>query len=353
MKALILAGGTGSRLRPFTHSIAKQLLPVANKPVLEHCIETVRDVGVTDVGIIVGDHADEIASVVGTGARFGVDITYIRQDEPLGLAHCILIAQDFLGDDDFVMYLGDNILADGIAEAAQAFRTARPDAHIMVVPVADPRSYGVAEVDEAGRVLRLVEKPAEPVSDLAVIGVYFFTPAVHDAVHAIKPSARGELEITDAMQHMVTTGRPVIAGVYGGYWKDTGKPEDLLECSRILLERLDTDLAGEIDDRTTVTGTVVIEAGAKVIGSTLIGPLVVGAGSVLTDCTVGPSVAIGRDCVLEGSTISDSIVLEGAGIRGIRALRGSIIGRRADLSVAAPTALRLLVGDHCYAEVGA
>ncbi|MBF6328267.1 glucose-1-phosphate thymidylyltransferase [Nocardia transvalensis] len=353
MKALILSGGTGTRLRPFTHSNPKQLLPVANKPVLEHCIEAVSRIGVSEIGIIVGDRLDQIAPVIEARDHPNAHITYIEQSKPLGLAHCVSIARDFLGDDDFVMYLGDNILGDGIADAAAAFRARKPDAHIMVAAVDDPRSYGVAEVEPDGRVLRLVEKPADPRSNLAIIGVYFFSAAVHDAVREITPSARGELEITDAIQHMSSAGRLVVAQEYAGYWKDTGKPEDLLECNRVMLERLDTSIAGEIDADTVVHGSVVIEAGAKVTRSVLAGPLAIAAGSVISDSTIGPGSAIGRDCLIEGSSIRNTIVLDAASINQVSGLHNSIIGRHADISgVSGPAPFRLFVGDHSYAAVG-
>lgn len=354
MKALVLSGGTGSRLRPFTHSTAKQLLPVANKPVLVHCLENIRDIGVTEVGIIVGDHADQISAAVGDGSELGLNITYIRQDAPLGLAHCISIAADFLGDDDFVMYLGDNILAGGIADAAATFRRDRADAHILVCRVEDPRAYGVAEVGPGGAVRRLVEKPAEPVGNLAVIGVYFFTPAVHRAVAAIRPSARGELEITDAIQHLVEEGSAVVADEYQGYWKDTGRPDDLLECNSVLLRKLTTDIQGELDDETVLDGTVVVEPGAKVFRSRLVGPVVIGAGSTVSGTTLGPDVSVGRYCVLENTKISHSILLEGGSVRDVSSLHGSIIGRWSDIGASpAATPGRLIVGDHAQAEVTA
>ncbi|NEB76599.1 glucose-1-phosphate thymidylyltransferase [Streptomyces sp. SID14478] len=354
MKALILSGGTGSRLRPFTHSTAKQLLPVANKPVLAHCLENIRDAGVTEAAVIVGTHAAEIAHVVGDGSAFGLDLTYLHQDHPRGLAHCVQLAADFLGDDDFVMYLADNVLADGITKAAHAFAAERTDALLLVQPVADPRAYGVAELGADGRVHRLVEKPAEPASDLAVLGVYFFTSRIHRAVAGLRPSARGELEITDAIQRLADDGAPVRAERYDGYWKDTGKAEDLLDCNRELLGRLPgPTVLGDVDAATTLSGPVVVEPGARVRGSRLVGPLVVAAGSTVTDCTVGPYVAVGPDCVLRHSSVADSILLEGAAVDGVPALYHSIIGRWARIGRSADAGHQLLVGDHANAEVAA
>ncbi|MFF4604081.1 glucose-1-phosphate thymidylyltransferase [Streptomyces sp. NPDC001339] len=357
MKALVLSGGEGTRLRPFTYSMAKQLVPVANKPVLVHCLENLRDIGVEDVGVIVGGHAAQIEATVGDGSQMGLRLTYIRQEAPLGLAHCVALAADFLGDDDFVMYLGDNILADGITEAAEVFRATRPDAQVLVTKVSDPRQYGVAEVDQDGSVLRLVEKPSTPRSDLAVIGVYFFTSAVHAAARAIRPSARGELEITDAIQYLVDQGRRVTAREYDGYWKDTGKIDDLLECNREILSRIDgrpAQRAGaEIDAESVIVGPVVLGPGARVVRSTLTGPLVIGPGSVLMGSTVGPYTAIGRDCVLEDTGVRDSIILEGAALQNVRDLRGCVIGRWAEVRTPGTpdTGRQLIIGDHTRAEV--
>ncbi|MER5665044.1 glucose-1-phosphate thymidylyltransferase [Streptomyces mirabilis] len=348
MKALILSGGTGTRLRPFTYSIPKQLVPVANKPVLLHCLENVRDMGVTQVGVIVGSQEDQIRAVVGDGSALGLDITYIPQHLPLGLAHCVLIARDFLGDDDFVMYLGDNMLVGGVTEAAKVFRTQRPDAGVLVTEVTDPRQFGVAELDSEGRVTAVVEKPLEPRSNLALIGVYFFTPAIHDAVARLRPSARGELEITEAIQGLVDRNHRVTAEQFTGYWKDTGNVDDLLDCNRVLLDTLHSDGdRGGVDTESLVLGEVVIEPGARIIGSRVEGPVVVGAGSTIRNSHIGPYTAVGRHCELSGAGISDSIILDGASIRDVLDIQGSLIGRWADVHVGdSHPRHRLLVGDH-------
>ncbi|MFF1479001.1 glucose-1-phosphate thymidylyltransferase [Streptomyces sp. NPDC058301] len=355
MKALILSGGTGTRLRPFTYSIPKQLVPVANKPVLLHCLENVRAMGVTEVGLIVGGQEEQIRAVVGDGSPLGLEITYIPQHLPLGLAHCVQIARDFLGDDDFVMYLGDNMLIGGTTEAAKAFQEQRPDAALLVTEVPDPRQFGVAEVDAEGRVLALAEKPPHPRSNLALIGVYFFTPAIHEAVAGLRPSARGELEITDAIQRLVEDGRAVSAERFTGYWKDTGNVEDMLDCNRVLLDALRAQgpYAG-VDPDSVLTGEVVLGPGAEIIASRVEGPVVVGAGTVIRNSHIGPHTAVGRDCELTGTGISDSIVLEGASIRDVQGIHGSLIGRWAD--VQAGTSLprrRLLVGDHSQISLSA
>ncbi|GAA2427482.1 glucose-1-phosphate thymidylyltransferase [Streptomyces macrosporus] len=351
MKALVLSGGSGTRLRPFSYSMPKQLIPIANKPVLEHVLENVRDLGVTEVGMIVGGWAQQIEAVIGDGSRLGVRVTYIPQEQPLGLAHCVQLARPFLGDDDFVMYLGDNMLPDGVAGIAEEFATHRPDAHVVVHKVPDPRAFGVVELDSEGRVTRLVEKPREPRSDLALIGVYFFTAAVHRAVRAIRPSARGELEITDALQWMLTHGGAIRASEYDGYWKDTGRAEDVLECNRRLLEQLRPGLVGEVDRRTEIDGRVVVEEGARVVRSRIEGPTIIGAGSVVEDSHVGPGTSVGRGCVLRDTRIAESIVLDGASITSVPDLYGSLIGRNA--VVGASARHRLVVGDHTRIEVAA
>jgi glucose-1-phosphate thymidylyltransferase len=354
VKALVLSGGSGTRLRPFSYSMPKQLIPVANKPVLEHVLDGVRALGVTEAAVVVGDWAPQIAAVIGDGSRLGLRVTYLRQDRPRGLAHCVALARDFLGDDDFVMYLGDNMLPEGVAGIAAEFAEQRPAAHVVVHKVADPRSFGVAELDPDGAVLRLVEKPEHPRSDLALIGVYFFTAAVHEAVSAISPSARGELEITDAVQWLVEHGAAVRASVYDGYWKDTGRVEDVLDCNRRLLDELRTSVAGEVDGASVLAGPVVIEAGARVVRSRIEGPVIVGAGSVVEDSHLGPHTSVGRGCVLRSTHLDYSIALDGASVAGVRGLHGSLIGRSAQVGAAHDTAHhRLVVGDHTRVEVPA
>ncbi|MFE6104077.1 glucose-1-phosphate thymidylyltransferase [Streptomyces laurentii] len=355
MKALVLSGGSGTRLRPFSYSMPKQLIPIANKPVLAHVLENIRAIGVTEIGVIVGDRVNQIQAVIGDGSALGVQVTYIQQDSPDGLAACVALARPFLGDDDFVMYLGDNMLPDGIEDIAAEFAAHRPSAQVVVHKAADPRSFGVAELDVDGRVERLVEKPSQPKSDLAVTGVYFFTSVVHEAVTAIEPSARGELEITDAIQWLVARGDEVKASVYDGYWKDTGRVEDVLECNRRLLDGLRTDILGEVDAASVLTGEVVVEAGARVIGSRIDGPAVIAAGSVIEDSHIGPHTSIGGDCVLTGADIGYSIVLDGATITEVRGLHASIIGRAASVgpsSIGEPRR-RLFIGDHTRVEVAA
>ncbi|MEV5986231.1 glucose-1-phosphate thymidylyltransferase [Streptomyces sp. NPDC052051] len=356
MKALVLAGGSGTRLRPFSYSMPKQLIPIVNTPVLEYVLRNILDLGVTEIGVVVGDRAHEIRQVLGDGSRFGAcRLTYLQQEAPLGLAHTVTIARDFLGDDDFVMYLGDNMLPEGITGIAEEFAAHRPAAHVVVHKVPDPRAFGVAELGPGGEVLGLVEKPRQPSGDLALIGVYFFTAAIHEAVRAIQPSSRGELEITDAIQWLVSSGADVRAGQYEGYWKDTGDVEDVLECNRHILESLRPAMEGDVDEASVLTGPVVVEAGAHIVRSRIEGPVVIGAGTVVEDSHIGPHTSIGRDCAVTASRLEYSIALDGASVTGVQGLRSSVIGRSARVGTVGQSTdrYRLVVGDHTRVEVAA
>ena len=353
MKALVLSGGAGTRLRPITHTSAKQLVPVANKPVLFYGLEAIRDAGVTEVGIIVGDTAAEIEAAVGDGSELGISVTYIRQDAPLGLAHCVLIARDFLGEDDFVMYLGDNFIIGGITELVQEFREGTYDAQILLTKVDNPSQFGVAELGPHGGVTTLVEKPKEPKSDLALVGVYMFRPVIHDAVLAIKPSARGELEITDALQWLIDEGRDVRPHLVTGYWKDTGRLEDMLECNRKVLESVEPLVLGSVDADSQLIGRVVVEEGAVIERSTVRGPAIIGRDSVVRDTYVGPFTSIYFGCTLEDTEIEHSIVLEESTIRGVGRIEDSLIGKQVEVSPssALPRAHRLMLGDHSRVSI--
>ena len=353
MKALVLAGGAGTRLRPITHTSAKQLVPVANKPVLFYGLEAIKDAGITDVGLVVGDTAAEIQAAVGDGSAFGINPTYIRQEAPLGLAHAVLVARDFLGDDDFVMYLGDNFIVGGISELIEEFRASEPDAQIMLTEVSDPRAFGVAELDEAGQVVGLEEKPDKPKSNLALVGVYMFTPAIHEAVRSLKPSWRGELEITEAIQWLIDNGNRVRSTTITGYWKDTGNVTDMLEVNRLVLETVEPLILGTIEGDCEIIGRVVVEPGAQVSGSRIVGPVIIGSGTKVTGCYIGPFTAIAQDCVIDDSEIEYSIVLRGASIRGVRRIEASIIGHHAEVTPAprVPKAHRLVLGDHSKVQI--
>jgi glucose-1-phosphate thymidylyltransferase len=348
MKGLILSGGKGTRLRPITHTSAKQLVPVANKPVLFYGIEAMAAAGITEVGIIVApETGDEIRSVAGDGTAFGLSITYVEQDEPLGLAHAVLTAEPFLGDSSFVMYLGDNLLRNGITDLVQTFESESPDAQILLTPVPDPENYGVAELSD-GRVARLVEKPPNPGTNLALVGVYMFTPVIFDAARAIEPSGRGELEITDAIQFLVDSGMRVDPHIVHGWWKDTGQVQDMLDANRLILDDLEERVDGEIVD-SRVEGRVVIERGARLERSTVRGPAIVGAGSRITDAYIGPYTAVGDDVTITDAELEYSIVLSGASIRDLEyRIEASLIGRNVSVGrgPSLPKAYRFVVGDN-------
>jgi glucose-1-phosphate thymidylyltransferase len=348
LKGLILSGGKGTRLRPITHTSAKQLVPVANKPVLFYGLEAMAHAGIREVGIIVApETGDEIRAAAGDGGSFGLSISYIEQDEPLGLAHAVLTAEPFLGGSPFVMYLGDNLLRDGIHDLVDTFRSEEPDALILLTPVSDPQNYGVAELRD-GRVARLVEKPNQPSTNLALVGVYMFTPHVFDAARSIEPSWRGELEITDAIQTLVDRGLRVDPHIVHGWWKDTGRVQDMLEANRLILDDLDERLDGELVD-SRVEGRVVVERGARLERATVRGPAIVGAGSRVTDAYIGPYTAIGDDVEIRNAELEHSIVLSGSSVHDLDSrIEASLIGRnvRIGRGPALPRAYRFVVGDN-------
>ena len=352
MKGLILSGGKGTRLQPITHTSAKQLVPVANKPVLFYGIEAMADAGIEDVGIIIAPQTgDEIRAAAGDGSRFGVRITYVEQDAPLGLAHAVLTAERYLDSQPFVMYLGDNLLQGGITDLVASFRSSRPDALILLTPVADPENFGVAEL-EGDRVVRLVEKPHEPATDLALVGVYMFTAGIHDAARAIEPSGRGELEITDAIQYLVDGGRRVESHIVRGWWKDTGRLDDMLEANRLILDRIEPRVDGELSE-SRCDGRVVVEPGARLQRTSVRGPAIIGAGARLTDCYIGPYTAIGEDCVICEAEVEHSILLAGSSVRNLEGrMESSLLGRNVTISrgVRQPKAYRFMVGDN--SEIG-
>jgi glucose-1-phosphate thymidylyltransferase len=353
LKGLILSGGKGTRLRPITYTSAKQLVPVANTPVLFFGIEAMAAAGIREVGIIIApETGGEIREAAGTGEQFGVNITYIEQDAPLGLAHAVLTAEPFLGDDPFVMYLGDNLLQGGIEDLVENFREHSPEALILLTKVPDPENFGVAELDGNGSVKRLVEKPKEPASDLALVGVYMFTPRIHEAAKAIQPSARGELEITDAIQWLVDNEHAVESHVVRGWWKDTGRLDDMLEANRLILETLERRVEGQLVDA-QIDGRVVVEEGAVLERTTVRGPAIIGAGAHLVDAYIGPYTAVGRHCQIESAEIEHSILLEGSSVKGLDGrMESSLLGRNVRIARGErqPRAYRFMVGDS--SEIG-
>jgi len=368
VKGLILSGGAGTRLRPITHTSAKQLVPVANKPILFYGIEHMAAAGITDIGIVVGETAAEIEAAVGDGSAFGVQVTYLPQEAPLGLAHAVLIARGFLGDESFAMYLGDNLLEQPLVGFVERFESDRrrsdtptleggeeaPAARILLCKVPDPQRFGVAEVGAAGEVVRLVEKPEEPPSDLALVGVYLFTPVIHEAVGAIEPSARGELEITDAIQWLIDHGHAVGHEVLAGWWLDTGKKDPLLESNARVLETLEPRIDGELKGSSRVEGRVVVEAGAELLDSHVRGPAIIGAGARVTSSYIGPFTAIGDGCEVLDSEVEHSVVMPGSRIIGVPRLIDSLIGRGCVVARTGlrPAATRLLLGDDSSVDLG-
>jgi glucose-1-phosphate thymidylyltransferase len=376
MKALVLAGGRGTRLRPITHTSAKQLVPVANKPVLFYGLEALRAAGVRQVGIVVSDPTEmlrpdhrtgemqtvmvnsqaEIRAAVGDGSRFGLEVTYLEQEAPLGLAHAVKISRDYMAGEPFVMYLGDNLIAGGITSLVEEFRTLGPSSEILLAEVSNPRQFGVAELNGHGKVLRLVEKPGEPQSNLALVGVYMFDRTIFESVRRIKPSARGELEITDAIQDLIDRGLDVHPHIVRGWWKDTGKLEDMLEANRIVLEKLEVPgSAGvrSVGKESRLEGRVELGQGVVLVETVVRGPVVIGDGALLEHAFIGPYTSIGERCRLAHCEIENSIVLADSEIRDIPLrIDGSLIGRNVKIVKTdfKPKAYRFMLGDN--SEVG-
>jgi glucose-1-phosphate thymidylyltransferase len=356
MKALILSGGKGTRLRPLTYTGAKQLVSVVNKPILWYGIESLVAAGVTEIGIIVSpETGEEIAECTGDGDRFGARMTYILQEHPDGLAHAVKVAQPFLQDSPFVLYLGDNLIQDGLNDFLTEFKQQFLDGLILLKQVPNPKAFGVAEVDDRGRVLRLVEKPKQPPSNLALVGVYFFSSAIHEAIATIRPSARGELEITDAIQYLIRTQKAVESRQLQGWWLDTGKKDDLLEANRIILDtRLESAIAGDIDERSQIIGRVQIDPDSILRNCTVRGPAIIGSGCHLENCFIGPYTSIGDRVTLIDADIEHSVILEEARVEGIdRRIVDSVIGQRSHLRLAAqrPKALRFMIGKDSQIEL--
>lgn len=348
MKALILSGGKGTRLRPITHTSAKQLVPIANKPILFYALEAMAEAKIQEVGLVVGDTKREIQEAVGDGTRWGLQVSYIEQEAPLGLAHAVKIAEPFLAHHPFVMYLGDNLIKDGIGSLVEEFRRSGANSQILLARVRDPQRFGVAALQD-GRVVSLEEKPAHPRSDLALVGVYMFDHTIFEAVNAIQPSRRGELEITDAIQHLIDSGYRVHPHVISGWWKDTGKLEDMLEANRIMLETITPRVEGEVDEISHLIGKVVVEEGASVVGSTVRGPVIIGKRCRIINSYIGPFTSLYHDTLVQNSEIEHSIILEQCRIVDIGGrLEDSLIGKNVEVfrSDGKPKAYRLMLGDN-------
>ncbi len=353
LKGLVLSGGKGTRLRPITHTSAKQLVPVANKPVLFYGLEAMADAGIADIGIIIApETGDAIREAAGDGSRFGIAITYIEQDEPKGLAHAVLTAESFLGSSPFVMYLGDNLLKNGITDLVESFRRSEPDALILLTPVPDPEMYGVAELD--GQVVkRLVEKPKDPPSDLALVGVYMFTPAILDAARRIEPSWRDELEITDAIQKLIDQGMRVEPHIVRGWWKDTGRLDDILEANRLILEDLERRVEGELIE-SQVEGRVAVESGALLERTVVRGPAIIGAGARITDAYIGPYCAIAENVTIERAEVEHSIIMADSSICDLAGrMEASLVGSHVTIrrNRALPKAYRFMIGENSEVDI--
>jgi glucose-1-phosphate thymidylyltransferase len=352
MKGLILSGGKGTRLRPLTFTQAKQLVPVANKPVLFYGIEALKEAGIREIGIVVGDTKDEIKEAVGEGSRWDIRISYIEQEAPLGLAHAVKISEEFLGKEPFVMYLGDNILKSGIKSLVEEFEGKRPNSLILLTPVPNAQMFGVAELKD-GKVVRLVEKPKEPKSNLALVGVYMFDDNIFEAVNAIKPSWRSELEITDAIQYLVDHGYKVHPHIVTGWWKDTGKIEDILEANRLILESIEGKIEGEVDEASKINGQVIVEKGTLIKSSIIRGPAIIGKNCEIVDSYIGPFTSIQRDCRIIRTELEHSIVLEKSEIQDVGSrIDESLIGREVKIFKCPPkpSVFRFMVGDK--SEIG-
>ena len=348
MKALVSSGGKGTRLRPLTYTITKQLVPVANRPILHYAMDQIQAAGIKEVGVIIAPETGDKVRESLAANPWGFKFNFIVQDAPRGLAHAVKVAEEFLGDEPFLMYLGDNLIGESIVPFVEDFKNSGAEAMILLKEVEDPRLFGVAEVDESGRILHLVEKPKDPPSNLALVGIYLFSAAIHTAISQIKPSWRGELEITDAIQNLLDNGKSVRSYVLKGWYLDTGKKDDLLEANRVVLDELvDQDLQGEIDDKSRVAGRVSLARGAQVKASTIRGPAVIGEGTVIENSFIGPYSSIGRECVVKNSAIEHSVVLDKTSIMDIERIEDSVIGRNARVSREKRTslALRLMIGD--------
>ena len=351
MKALILSGGHGTRLRPITYSQQKQLIPVANKPILFYAIEDVIEAGIRDIGIVVGPNKEQVMEIV-NNANFDAEITFIPQDAPRGLAHAVLISEDFIGDEPFVMYLGDNILKEGIIKHAENFRKKIFDASIMLTEVSNPEEFGVAELSKNGSVKRLIEKPEKPPSNLALVGIYFFNHPIREAVKNIKPSWRNELEITDAIQWLIDNGYDVAASVVSGWWKDTGKPEDILAANRLILDDLTTEIRGEVEGE--IRGRVSTGIGTKVNEDSVIkGPALIGRDCVIKGSYIGPYTSIGNNCEIINSEVEDSVVMDGARLINAGNIVDSMIGRGAviEKNKNLPKGNKFIIGDNSWVRI--
>lgn len=355
MKALILCAGKGTRLRPLTFTNAKPLIPIANKPTIVYSLEMIKEAGITEVGIVVNpDNKRDFEETLGNGSQLGLEITYIVQKEPKGLAHAVAISEEFLKDDEFLMYLGDNLVTVDLGKFVKEFNAQNMDSFILLTPVEEPSRFGIAVMQD-GKVVKVVEKPKDPPSNLAIIGVYIFKPVIFEAIKNIKPSWRGELEITDAIQWLLEKDKNVGAHIVYGWWKDTGKPEDLIEANRKVLEQLKESVnEGIIYENSSVQGNVVIGKGSRVLNSVLRGPIIIGENVLISNAYVGPYTSLGNNVTIENAELENSIILDGATVAHLETrLDSSVVGANATVinSDRKPRTIRLVVGDYSKIEI--
>jgi glucose-1-phosphate thymidylyltransferase len=351
LKGLLLAGGYGTRLRPLTHTGNKHMLPVANKPILLYGLESIRDAGIKKIGIILGPLREGIIEAIGDGSKLGIEVTYIDQPEPKGLAHAVLVAEDFLEDEPFVMYLGDNILMKGIKYLVDDFKKSGKDAMVVLTKVKDPRIFGVAVVDK-GRLVKVLEKPKDPPTNLAITGIYMFTPVIFDIIHRLKPSGRGELEITDAIQMLLDEKFNVGYDMVDGWWKDTGKPEDLLEANELVLSDIKPSNEGTVAEDVNMAGNITIGKNTVIKNNTTIrGPVVIGKDCKIgPDTYIGPYTTIGNSVTIIGGEVENSIIMDGTTIDCDKRIVDSLIGRDAKIvsNQLKPSGSRFIIGDSTY-----
>ena len=353
MKGLVLSGGKGTRLRPITHTAAKQLIPVANKPILFFVLDNLASAAVTDVGIVISpETGDAIRDAVGDGSSFGIDVTWIVQDSPRGLAHAVMVSRAFLGNSPFVMYLGDNLIETRIGSFVEDFERSTASAMILLKTVDDPSAFGIATVDDAGRVTRLTEKPSNPQSNLVLVGVYFFKPAIHEAINVIEPSSRGELEITDAIQRLLDSGADVESRIITDWWLDTGKKDDLLAANTTVLETwCEGIVRGEVDSSSHLAGRVDVGEGSVIRGSRVEGPVTIGRNCTVTDSHIGPFTSIGDGATIINSHVRHAVLLESCTLSGVEQLTDSLIGRNATITRnGSDGAMRVSIGDDSHIE---
>jgi glucose-1-phosphate thymidylyltransferase len=333
LKALILSGGRGTRLRPLTHTTAKQLIPVANKPLIHYVVDSVANAGIAEVGVIIApETGDDVREVIGDGSAWGVNVTYILQETPAGLAHAVKTARDFLGDSPFVMYLGDNLIGMEIRGFLEEFEAEHTEAVILLKEVHDPQRFGVAEVRDDGEIVRLVEKPKSPPSNLALVGVYVFSPEIHKAIERIRPSGRGELEITDAIQELIDSGKKVKSHLLTSWWLDTGKKDDMLEANRVVLdEMIHTDIKGKVVSGSKIIGRVAVGKGSLIESSTVRGPAIVGENTVVRNSFIGPYTSLGNDCLIENTSVEFSVILDDSKVLDIERLEESLVGKKSTI----------------------